>query len=208
MKLVFSKSRFIGRIYAFSIECILLILLGFVLFDILSASPSSDFLNNINSIVGASEGSYWSGDNIIENQFRTSFEFHYYFWLGVLDSFFEDKATLLRVLTLFATFMLTYPILSSASQLRNKSLLFILLCVLFVHPRFLDLVISNIRSASALVFVFYSLRVNGTRLKFLLMGVGASFHLGVIAIIFLYLIYLFGRRLPESRSHSGLLVWP
>ena len=207
MKLVFSKSRFIGRIYAFLVGFIILILSGVFFFDILAATPSSDFSNNMNSIIAASEGSYWSGDNASESIFSYLVEIHYYFWLGVLSSFFEDPATLLRVLTVLLVFMLTYPTLSSASQLRNKHLLLTLLFVLFMHPRFLDLVIGNVRSASALVFVFYSLQVNGTKLKFLLMGVAATFHLAVLAPIFLHLMHLFWRRLPQSLSHSGLLVW-
>ena len=102
--------------------------------------------------------------------------------------------------------MLIYPTLSSAAQLRNKSLLFALLFVLFMHPRFLDLVIGNIRSASALVFVFYALRVKGTKLKYLLMGVAATFHLGVLAPILLNLLHSFWKRLPQRFLHSNLLV--
>lgn len=207
MKWVFSKSRFIGRIYAFSIVAILSLFSGMFFFDILTAHSGSDFSNNLNSIKGASEGSYWSGNNTPKDIFSYLLELHFYFWVGFLASFFEDNGTLLRVITVSVTFMLVYPTLFLTAQLRNKSLLFALLFVLFMHPRFLDLVISNIRSASALVFVFYSLRVNGTKLKFLLMGVAVTFHLAVLAPIFLHLMHLFWRRLSLSRSHSGLLVW-
>ena len=207
MNFIFSKSRFFGGIYALSICFILLILSGVFFFDILAAHPGSDFLNNLNSIIGASQGSYWSGPNTPTSLFQYLNELHFYFWLGVLSSYFQDNATLLRVITLFLTFMLIYPTLFSVAHLKNKGLIFIILFVLFMHPRFLDLVIGNIRSASALVFVFYSLRVNGTKLKFLLMGVAATFHLAVLAPIFLNLIHLFWRRLPQSLSRSGILIW-
>lgn len=207
MKLVFSKSRFIGRIYALLMGFTLLFLSGFFFFDILAASQSSDFSSNLNSIIGATEGSYWSGANAVESMHLYSVEIHYYFWLGVLGSVFEDQATLLRVLTLIATFMLVFPTLFSASQLKNKILLFALLFVLFTHPRFLDLVIGNIRSALALVFVFYSLRVKGGRLKFFLMGIAVTFHLSMLAPIFLHLMHLLFRRLTLSRSHSDLAFW-
>jgi hypothetical protein len=207
MKLIFSKSRFFGQIYALSIGFILLMFSGVFFFDILAAHPGSDFSNNINSIIGASEGSYWGGDNTPTSVFQYLLVLPFYFWLSILSSFFQDNASLLRGITLFLTFMLICPTLFSAAQLRNKSLLFALLFVLFMHPRFLDLVISNIRSASALVFVFYSLRVKGIKLKFLLMGVAVTFHLGVLAPILLNLIHLFWKRLPQRFSRSGLLVW-
>lgn len=207
MKMVFSKSRFVGRISAFSIVAILSLFSGVFFFDILTAHPGSDFLNNLNSIKGASEGSYWSGVNTPEGIFSFLLELHFYYWLGVLASFFDNNGTLLRLITVSVTLMLVYPILFIAAQLRNRILLFAVIFVLFMHPRFLDLVISNIRSASALVFVFYSLRVHGTKIKFLLMGVAATFHLAVLAPIFLHLMHLFWRKLSLSRSHSGLLVW-
>lgn len=206
MKIIFSKSRFFGQIYALSIGFILLMLSGFFFFDILAAHPGSDFLNNLNATKGASEGAYWSWRNAPTSLFQYLLELHFYFWLGILGNFFQDNASLLRGLTLFLTFMLIYPTLSSAAQLRNKSLLFALLFVLFMHPRFLDLVIGNIRSASALVFVFYALRVKGTKLKYLLMGVAATFHLGVLAPILLNLLHSFWKRLPQRFLHSNLLV--
>jgi len=207
MKLTFSKSHFIGRIYALSIGFILLMFAGVFFFNILMAHPGSDFSNNLSSIKGASEGSYWRANNTPKSIYGYLVELHFYFWIGFLGNFFEDKASLLRLITVSVTFMLIYPTLYSAAQLRNKILLFPLLFVLFMHPRFLDLVISNIRSASALVFVFYSLRVQRKKLKFLLMGVAATFHLAVLAPIFLHLIHLFWRRLPQKLSHQGLLVW-
>ena len=206
MKLTFSKSRFVSRINAFSIGFILLLFSGVFFFDILTAHEGSDFSNNLNSIKGALEGSYWSGDNTPQGMFDYLLKLPFYFLLGFLGSFFEDKATLLRVITASVTFMLIYPTLFSAAQLRNKGLLFALVFVLFMHPRFLDLVISNIRSASALVFVFYSVRVKGTKLKLLLMSVAAIFHLAVLAPIFLHLLHLFWRRLPKRFSQSDLLV--
>ena len=206
MNLTFSKSRFFGRIYAFSVGFILLLLSGVFFFDILAAHPGSDFSNNLNAIKGASEGSYWSSRNAPNSIFGYLLELHFYYWLGILGSFFQDNAALLRGLTLFLTFMLIYPTLFSAAQLRNKSLLFALLFILFMHPRFLDLVIGNIRSASALVFVFYALRVKGTKLKYLLMGIAATFHIGVLAPIFLHLLHSFWKRLPRRFSHSNLLV--
>jgi len=207
MNLIFSKSRFFGRLYALSLCFILLILSGVFFFDILAAHPGSDFSNNLNSIVGASEGSYWSGPNTPTTLFQYFNELHFYFWLGILGTFFEDKAVFLRIITLFLTFIIIYPTLFSVAHLKNKSLLFIILFILFMHPRFLDLVISNIRSASALVLFIYSLRVNRTKLKFFLMGVATTFHLAVLAPIFLHLLHIFWRRLPNNLSHSSILVW-
>ena len=207
MKLIFSKRRLLGKIYALSICFILLILSGVFIFDILTAHPGSDFLNNINSVIGASEGAYWAPVNAPSSIYQYLIELHFYFWLAVLSGFFQDDELLLRIITLFLTFMLIYPTLSSAAQLRNRGLLFAILIVLFMHPRFLDLVISNIRSASALVFVFYSLRVNGTKLKLLLMSIAATFHLAVLAPIFLHLLHLFWRRLPQRLSNSSILAW-
>lgn len=207
MNLKFPKRQFLGKIYAFSICFILLILSGDFFFNILAAHPGSDFSNNINSVIGASQGLYWEGFNAPSSVFQYLIGLHFYFWLGVLSSIFQDDASLLQGITLFLTFMLVSPTLFSAAQQRNRGLLLILLVVLFMHPRFLDLVISNIRSASALVFVFYSLKVKGTKFKFLLMGVGATFHLGVLAPIFLHLMHLFCRRLLKINSYSGLLVW-
>jgi len=207
MNLIFSKSRFFGRLYALSLCFILLILSGVFFFDILAAHPGSDFSNNLNSIVGASEGSYWSGPNTPTTLFQYFNELHFYFWLGILGTFFEDNAVFLRIITLFLTFIIIYPTLFSVAHLKNKSLLFIILFILFMHPRFLDLVISNIRSASALVLFFYSLRVNRTKLKFFLMGVATTFHLAVLAPIFLHLLHIFWRRLPNNLSHSSILVW-
>lgn len=207
MNLIFSKRLFFGQIYAISIGFILLIFSGVFFFDILTNHPGSDFSNNLASVNAASKGYYWGGPNTPTSVFQYLNELHFYFWLGILGNFFQDSEALLRGITLFLTFILLYPTLHSAAQLSNKSLLFALLFVLFMHPRFLDLVISNIRSASALVFVFYSLRVNGTKLKFLLMGVAATFHLAVLAPIFLNLLHLSWRRLPKSFSHSDILVW-
>jgi len=207
MNLIFSKSRFFGRLYALSLCFILLILSGVFFFDILAAHPGSDFSNNLNSIVGASEGSYWSGPNTPTTLFQYFNELHFYFWLGILGTFFEDNAVFLRIITLFLTFIIIYPTLFSVAHLKNKSLLFIILFILFMHPRFLDLVISNIRSASALVLFIYSLRVNRTKLKFFLMGVATTFHLAVLAPIFLHLLHIFWRRLPNNLSHSSILVW-
>lgn len=204
MKLTFSKIRFFGRIYALSIGFILLLFSGVFFYNILTAHPGSDFSNNLKSVKDASEGSYWSHTNTPKSIYRYLVELHYYYWLGFLGNLFENKEYLLRGITIFVTFILIYPTLFSASQLRNKSLLFALLFVLFMHPRFLDLVISNIRSASALVFIFYALRVKGTKLKYLLMAVGASFHLGVLAPIFLHLLHQSWKMLPKRFSHSQL----
>ncbi|MDC0590412.1 hypothetical protein OAP13_00715 [Gammaproteobacteria bacterium] len=204
MNLTFSKSRFFGRIYALSMGLILLLISGFFFFDLLASHSGSDFSNNLRSTESASQGLYWTGSNSPNSIYAYLVELHYYYWLGFLSNLFENKEYLLRGITLFVTFMLIYPTLFSASQLRNKSLLFALLFVLFMHPRFLDLVIGNIRSASALVFVFYALRVKGTKLKYLLMAVGASFHLGVLAPIFLHLLHQFWKMLPKRFSYSQL----
>lgn len=206
MNLTFSKSRFFGRIYALSIGLILLSLSGGLFFDILASHSGSDFENNLKASQDASRGSRWSGSNAPSSIYGYLLEMHFYYWLGVLSSYFEDKEALLRGVTLFVTFMLIYPTLFSAAQLRNKILLFALLFVLFMHPRFLDLVISNIRSASALVFFFYALRFKSPIPKYLLMGVAATFHLAVLAPIFLYFLHLFWRKLPKRFSHSDLLV--
>ncbi len=206
MNLIFSKRQISARIYALSISFILLILSGFFYFDILANDPGSDFSNNLDSVVAASQGAYWGGPNTPTSVFQYLNELHFYFWLGVLGNFFQDTPSLLRGITLFITFTLTYPTLFSAAQLKNKGLLFALLFVLFMHPRFLDLVISNIRSASALVLFFYSLRVNGTKLKFLLMGAAATFHFALLAPIILHFIHLFWKRLSQSLPSSDILV--
>lgn len=206
MNLTFSKSHFFGRIYAFSIGLILLLMSGIFFFDILAAHSGSDYESNLSAVKGASEGSYWSARNAPSGIFGYLLELHFYYWLGVLGNFFQDnEASLLRGITLFLTFMLVYPSLFSAAQLKNKSLLFALLFVLFMHPRFLDLLIGNIRSASALVFVFYALQVKGYKLRFFLMGLGATFHIGVLAPIFLHLLHLFWKKLPRRFANSDLL---
>ena len=184
---------------------ILLLMSGVFFFDILAAHSGSDYENNLTAVKGASEGAYWAARNAPSNIFGYLLELHFYYWLGVLGNLFEDNAVLLRGITLFLTFMLVYPTLFSAAQLKNKSLLFPLLFVLFMHPRFLDLVIGNIRSASALVFVFYALQVKGTTLKYLLMGLGATFHVGVLPLIFLHLLHSFWKKLPSRFSNSDLL---
>jgi len=207
MKLRFSKSWFFGLIYALSIGFILLMFSGVFFFDIMIAHPGSDFFNNSQSIIEASNGSYWSGKNTPTSVSQYLFNLHFYYWLKILNSFIQNNASLLRVITLFITFMFICPTLFSAAQLKNKRLLFALLFVLFMHPRFMDLVIGNIRSASALALVFCSLWVKGTKLKFLLMGVAVTFHLGSVAPIFLHLIHLFWKRLPKRFSRSDLLVW-
>jgi len=181
MNLIFSKRLFFGQIYAISIGFILLILSGFFFFDILTSYPGSDFSNNLANVNAARTGMQWRGPNTPTSVFHYLIELHFYFWLGILGNIFQDSEALLRGITLFLTFIFVYPTLNLAAQLNNKCLLFALLFVLFIHPRFMDLVISNIRSASALVFVFYSLRVNRIKLKFLLMGVAATFHLAVLA---------------------------
>ena len=206
MNLTFSKRRFFGRIYALSIGSVLLLLAGVFFFDILMGHPGSDFSNNLSAIKGASEGSYWSLRNAPSSIFGYLLELHFYYWLGILGNFFQDNAALLRGITLVLTFMLIYPTLFSAAQLKNKTLLFALLFVLFTHPRFLDLVIGNIRSASALVLVFYALKVKVSTFKYLLMGIATTFHIGVLAPILLHFLHLFWKRLPQRFSHSDLLV--
>ena len=206
MNLTLSKSRFFGRIYALSIGIILLILSGYFFFDILTSHSGSDFSSNMKSVGDSDRTARWSGSNTPDSIYGYLVNLHFYYWLGVLSSFFEDKVALLRGITLFITFMLIYPTLFTASQLRNKIPLFAILFVLFMHPRFLDLVISNIRSASALVFFFYALRVKMPTFKYLLMGIAATFHLAVLAPIFLHLLHLFWRRLPKRFSQSNLLV--
>lgn len=206
MALRLSKRKFMGQVYAGSIGIILLIsAAGF--FDVLAQRSSSDYANNINSIIAASQGSYWSGANSPSGILGFMRELHFYFWLGILGSIFEDKENILRILTLSVTFLLTYPTLYSASQLRNKHLLALVLFVLFSHPRFFDLVISNVRSAVALTLVFYALRVNGFKLRFVMMTAATTFHFSALGLIFLYLLYLFCKRLPKNLTGSGALLF-
>tara|TARA_Y100001935_G_C17278162_1_gene495898 strand:- start:94 stop:1029 length:936 start_codon:yes stop_codon:yes gene_type:complete len=185
---------------------VLLMISGIFFFDILSSHSGSDFSNNLLATENASKGLYWSGSNLPNSIWGYLVELHFYYWLGVLANVFENNENLLRGITVFVTFMLIYPTLFSASQLRNKVLLFALLFVLFMHPRFLDLVIGNIRSASALVFVFYALRAKSLKTKYFLMTVGTTFHLGVLAPIFLHLLHQLWKILPKRFSNTNLTV--
>lgn len=207
VNLTVSKSWALGQMSASAIGVILLFLSGGLFFDILAAHPGSDYYSNVNSILGASQGAYWSASNTPESVFAYLLELHFYFWLGILSNFFEDYELLLRLITLGLTSALVFPSLSSATRLKNRALLLLILFFLFVHPRFLDLVIANIRSATALVFVLYALKMDSLNRKVILMAVAATFHLAVLAPIFLYFLFLFFGALPKKFSSSTILTW-
>ena len=127
---------------------------GVFFFDILAAHSGSDYENNLTAVKGASEGAYWVARNAPSNIFGYLLELHFYYWLGVLGNLFEDNAVLLRGITLFLTFMLVYPTLFSAAQLKIKVCFFPLLFVLFMHPRFLDLCNREYKISICLGFCF------------------------------------------------------
>ena len=77
MNLIFSKSQFFGRIYAFSMGLILLLMSGVFFFYILAAHSGSDYENNLTAVKGASEGAYWAARNAPSNIFGYLLELHF-----------------------------------------------------------------------------------------------------------------------------------
>jgi hypothetical protein len=206
MRLSISKVGLWAQVTAILLTAVVLFIAVVVFYNIMMNHPGSDFENNVASILASSKGYY--GGNTTSNIFQLILQdAHYYFWLSVLASIFDDQALIARGITIFVVTMLVYPVAFRAGHLKNKVLLFPLLFVLFMHPRFLDLVLGNVRSASALVLFFYALRVKSVKIRNLLLIVAPTFHLGVSALLLLYITYLHLWKLPRRWSHPQVVTF-
>ena len=195
-----------ARIISISMTGLVISILMGVFYNIMMGHSGSDFNNNVASIYGSSIGYLGGEDNSNIIQLITN-EAHYYFWLGVLYSIFDDYALITKGITIFVTIMLVYPALLRAGYLKNKILLLPILFVLFMHPRFLDLVLGNIRSASALVLFFYALRAKNTKIRNLSLITAPTFHFGVMALVVLYVVYLNKEKLIGRWSQPKFLTF-
>ena len=205
MRLSISRVGLLARMTAISLTAMVLFIAVVVFYNIMMGHPGSDFENNTNSVVFAETGYYGgNSENILQLIIQDA---HYYFWLGVLSSIFDDPVLILRGITIFLIIMLVYPVAFQAGQLKNKVLLFPILFVLFMHPRFLDLVLGNIRSGTALVIFLYALRVKSVKIRNLLLITAPTFHLGVSALLLLYIAYLNLKKFLVRWSHPQVVTF-
>lgn len=162
-------------------------LAGVYFFEILANHAGSDYENNANSIIGAEKG-YYGGEN---SGFIAAIlqEAHYYFWLRTINAATGDySATLTLISCILASF---FSIITGFRALKYRKSVFYLLFVVVVlfHPRFLDLVIGNIRSGLALMFCFCAFFSKSLWARSFFLFLGATFHLGVLPILLLHMAF-------------------
>lgn len=206
MRLSISKRSLLAQTSAIPLTAMVLFLAAVFFYDILMGHEGSDFANNVASVVAASKG-YYGGNttsSILEILIQDA---HYYYWLSVLKSIFDDELIIVRGITIFLVITFVYPVTLQAGFKNNRIFLLPLLFVLFMHPRFLDLVIGNIRSGCAVALFFIAVRVQSAKIKNLLLIVAPTFHLGVLPLLLLYILYLNLGKLVGRRPRPNLVTF-
>ena len=205
MRLIISKAKLLGASYALIISALLTFTISTYFFGLVINYEGSDYSQNLYNISAASEG-YFGGtsDNVL---MYLVFDGHFYFWLGKLSSLTTNNTLILQGLTASAVLALTGPSIFSAGQKKNRILLLALLVAIFLHPRFIDLVTGNIRSAVALSIAFCALRVQNTKFKYILLSLAPTFHLGVIVLLVLYSAYRFWELMPKLLCRPDIKVF-
>lgn len=204
MRLVISKNTLLGRTYSSITLGFLFYIISAYFFGLLIEFEGSDYSQNIYNITAATEG-YFGGrsDNIL---MYLVFDAHFYFWLGKLGSVITDHTLLLRSLTACVVLVLTGLSVFSTVHRKNRIVLLVLLIAIFLHPRFLDLVVGNIRSAVALSIAFWALSIENTQIKYALLLIAPTFHLGVVVVLFLYIAYRFWGFMPALLCRPDIKV--
>ena len=195
-RLLFSKKNILGTSLGIVFTTALLYLIGDFFFNLISLYEGSDYSQNSSSIDDASL--FYSRQNTPSNIFYyLILDAHFYFWLNILRNLSEDNFFILQCLTIAMTFILIFPTAKTAGKLSNKFFLFAILLVLFLHPRFIDLVAGNIRSATAIAFLFWGMTWKASRLRYLLLFAAPTFHLSVGVPLGLYFLSTNWYRLPR-----------
>lgn len=188
MKLTISKQNFFAGIYAAIASIFIIYIIGFFFFSLMISYEGSDYSSNMESIVAVSKG-YFGGNTPTNPLMYLLLDAHYYFWLLQISNLFEDGTFALQSLTIIATLAIVFPVVLAAGKRNNKVLMYPLLFVIFLHPRFIDLVAGNIRSGCALAILISALNMKDSKLKYLLIFISPTFHLGTLPLIFLYFIH-------------------
>ena len=196
MRLTFSRNNFFGGIFGITFTIFLIYVIGVIFFNIISLFEGSDYYQNLESIENATKG-YYGGNTPTNFFYYLILDAHYYYWLGFFGEFTEDKFLILQGLTMLVTFLLIFPTAKVAGSLNNKVLLFPILLVIFLHPRFLDLVASNVRSAAAISLFFLGMYWSKTKFRYLLLFTAPTFHLSVLAPLGLYILGTNWHRFPK-----------
>ena len=200
MRLVISKKKTIGMSWAVLLTTILVYSISIFFFTLISNYTGSDYAQNLQNTEAAITKGYLGGNtpnNILE---YLLFDAHFYLWLVILNNLYDSPSGVLQGLTVAATFALIFPTALVAGQQKNRFLLFLLLLAIFLHPRFIDLVAGNIRSACALSLLFWAITLKDSKLKYLLIFIAPTFHLGTIPVLALYFTHRFWKKMPKFFS--------
>lgn len=203
LKLVISKKKLIGMSWAVLLTTILVYSIATFFFTLVINFEGSDYTSNLDSIEAAAKGYF--GGNTPDNPLQyLLIDAHFYFWLAILNNLFNNPTTVLQSLTIAVTFTFVFPTALIARQRNNRILLFVLLLAVFLHPRFIDLVTGNIRSACALAILFWAINLKNSKFKYLLLSIAPTFHLGTLAVLMLYFIHHFWRMMPKFFSQADI----
>ena len=155
-----------------------------IFFKKISLSPSSDFNAYINNYMRFSERIWPKIDNLID-WFLNSASFHFlYEWLSIISGSPEYSLFGLSLVSGIGLVCLA---------VRRFSFTYLLPLLLLSHPRFLDLVVGQVRMALALVVFALALNIKNKSLSFLLIIAAVSIHLGIIIPIMAFFIYLLSK---------------